>query len=388
MGTLNVKAVTALIRAAVPGHTVDGDGLRLSINKAGIAYWALRVRVAGKDYERTIGRADAIGLADAREKARVLRAELKAGTAAPSRRDVPTFEAAAREHYEAIKTTFKNAKHSAQFLSSLEAYVFPVFGSKAVDLVAEGDVTEALLKIWLTKHETASRVRQRIRAVLAAAKGRGWRTTAIDWDAVAAALPKHRKAVQHMASIGWEDVPEFVTALPASPSAPAIRAALQLLITTAVRPGNIAAARWEDIDLKDALWTIPADQMKGGKEHRVPLSAGALAALKIAEMSRVTDCELVFPGRADFEGKRGPISPDTMRMAMRRMGTDATPHGFRSSFKDWSLANGYPDHLSELALAHVDQNKVRRAYARTDLLKERRVMMEAWDKYIFKISRK
>lgn len=384
MAKLSVKAVQSAIKAAKPVRLGDGEGLQLFINKAGAAYWVLRFRHSGKDFERSLGRATEISLADARENARVLRKELIAAHDAPpaesvpEKEPVPSFMEAARQHHAVVAPTLRNAKHSAQWLSSLETYAFPHFGSKPVDEVDEGDIVKSLLPIWGTKRETAGRVMQRIRAVLSAAKGRGWRSAAIDWDAVNAALPRVKKNVRHMASVPFEEVPDFVRRLGASASSPSIRAALAYLIATAVRPGNIITVEWSHVDLENRTWTIPADLMKGGLEHRVYLPDGAMAALEIAAARRTAKSELIFPG----QGGDRPLSLDTLRMAMRRMNSEATPHGFRSSFKNWSLHNDYPDHLSERQLAHVDANQVRRAYARTDQFEQRRDMMIAWDKFV------
>lgn len=387
MGKLTALAVKAALKEGKPGSLIDGEGLRLAINKAGRAYWALRITIDKKTIERTIGRADAMSLSDARDKARAMRKELKeAGpeapapeVAAPVKREIPTFQSAAQTHYDLIKPTFRNAKHSAQFLSTLEAYAYPTFGQKPVDEVDEGDIVNALAAIWTTKRETAQRVRQRIRAVLAAAKGRGWRTASVDWDSINAALPKSKKAVRHMPSMPAVEVPGFYKSLAASASAPAIRAALQFLIVSALRPGNVVAARWAHIDREAKVMAIPGDLMKNGVTFRLPLTDGMLAALDIAEVYRNDRTDLIFPGLDRVTG----MSPDTLRMVMRRMAEDeAVPHGFRSSFKNWSLTNGYPDHISELQLAHTDPNEVRRAYARDDLLEARRTMMEAWDSFI------
>jgi integrase len=383
MGKLTAVEVKAALKTGKAARLIDGEGLRLTIDSKGRAYWVLRVMVAGKDMERSLGRADTLSLADAREKARETRKELLAGinttpTPPPVERIIPTFEAAARAHYKAIAPTFRNAKHSAQFLSTLRDYAFPQFGEKPVSDVDESDIVEALLPIWTTKRETAGRVQQRIRAVLASAKGRGWRTTAIDWDSVAAALPKVKKTVKHMPALPFADIPGFHRALAASSSAPVIRAALSFQIISALRPGNIISLRWDHIDRENGIVSIPGDLMKAGVAHRIPLTPGLIAALDIAELRRAKNAELVFPGIDRIT----PLSPDTLRMTMRRMGLVATPHGFRSSFKDWSLSAGYADHLSERQLAHTDPNEVRRAYARDDLLELRRAMMATWDSFV------
>lgn len=393
MGKLTALEVKAALKSKKVARLIDGEGLRLTIDAKGRAYWVLRVMVAGKDMERSLGKGDGLSLTEAREKARETRKALLAAIRSPNDgadlspndvspkapvREIPTFEKAARDHHAVIAPTLKNAKHAAQWLSSLESYIFPTFGQKQVDEVDEGDISEAILKIWTSKRETASRVKQRVRAVLSAAKGRGWRSVPIDWDAVDAALPRVRKIVEHMASVPFERVPAFHKALGASSSVPAVRAALAFLIFSTVRPGNIVTAEWSHIDREARTWTIPGELMKGGIPHRVFMTDGALAALDVAAAHRTSRSELIFPGRDGVS----PLSADALRMAMRRMGEDATPHGFRSSFKDWSLHNDYPDHLSERQLAHIDPNEVRRAYARTDLFDQRRDMMEAWDRFV------
>ena len=374
MGKLTTKGIAAL---EMPGRysDEDGTGFHLRVDSAGRKYFILRTHVGGVRKDIAIGSAQRMTLSAAREKARRVREEI-GSTGAPVAA-MPTFAEAARLAHSARTAGFRNGKHVAQWLSTLETYAYPLIGYRPVDQVVRADVVQVLTPIWLSKRETASRVLQRIDRVMRWAVGNGHRADRIDMSLVRDALPqqqRRRSDVRRMPSVPWKEAPAFWAALPMSRSAPEIRAGLALLMLTAVRPGNIATAKRSQIDLEAAVWAIPGDEMKGGEPHRVALSPAAVRLLKTVMESH--DNELLF-AVADR-----PMSPDTLRMTMRRMNRTETPHGFRSTFKDWSRAQGWADHLSETALAHIDPNEVRAAYARSDMLEERRPMMEAWASYL------
>ena len=373
MGTLTVRSVAALKE---PGRYSDGDGLHLRILADGRRYWVLRVQIDGRRRDINIGRADRIGLAAARELSRKERDQLKAGGKVERRRDM-TFARAAVEVHTARTKGWKGgatATHARNWLTTLETYAVPVIGDLSLADIERHHIIQILAPIWIDKEETARRVMQRLDAVMRWAVASGYRRDRIDMAVIRDGLPRQRKAVRHMAAVSADDIPDFYRAINDSPSAPAIRYALRWMALTIPRPGNVVRATWEQIDMAAAVWSIPGEQMKMSRPHTIPLSA---PALELLDTIRPIDASgLIFTAWGD------QMSPDTMRMAMRRMGRSETPHGLRSSFKEWSLSAGYPDYLSEKALAHVDKDKVRAAYARSDLLEERRPMMDAWAKFV------
>lgn len=376
MPRLTASSADKLIRDAAPGRYGDGEGLSLSIDKAGRAYWILRCNVRKKSFERSLGPASTVRLAEARVLARQARKDIERGE--PSRNSTPTFAQLAIKHHANTAGEFRNRKHAAQWLTSLETYAFPEIGHLPVDEITLADVRKVIIPIWRDKRETARRVRQRIRKVLAVAKADGWRNDFLDWETFNTTLPPSKRIVRHMPALDWEDVPAFYQRIAtSSASSPIVRSALSFLILTNVRPGNVRFARYENIT--GSVWAIPAEQMKADREHRAPLPTQAVAIIQAMAAINARDSKLIFPS----DDTVTPLSEDTLRMAMRRMGEDdATPHGFRSSFKDWSRAKGYPDWLSEIQLAHADNDQTRAAYARGDHLDARMVMVQAWADYV------
>lgn len=374
VGKLTIKKIESLTE---PGRYSDddGSGFHLRIDAQGRKYYVLRLHVGGKRKDINIGTPARISLSAAREKARVKREEAAQTDALPI--EIPTFETAATKAHAARTEGYKNPKHRAQWLSTLREHAFPIMGDKLVNEVSRSDVIAVLSPIWLKTPETARRVLQRIDRVMRWAVGEEFRKDRIDMDLVRDALPKQprkRLTVRRMPAVDWREAPEFWAALPLSVSAPVIRLGLALLILTASRPGNIRTAKRAQFDLESQTWLVPAEEMKMGIAHRVALSDEAVKVVRAA--LAMHNHELVFT----VDGT--DISVDTLRMMMRRMGHTATPHGFRSTFKDWSRKAGFADHLSEDALAHLDPNEVRAAYAREDFLEERRPMMAAWAAYL------
>jgi integrase len=390
MGKLTATGVK---RAALkePGTYVDGDGLMLVVkaskNRTSVRRsWMLRVLVDGKRRDFGLGSADDVSLADARDKADTMRKQAKAGidpvlqkrAAKLARLTIPTFQKAAESTHDEQKSSWRNEKHQGDWLSSLRLYVFPVLGDVRIDLIDAPMIRDVLLPIWLTKPETARRVRQRIRAVMGWAASNGYRP-AIDLSVMDAGLPKQPKRDGHFAAMDWQDVPAFVAKVRAAPETVG-RLALLFTLLTACRSGETRGALWEDFDLDAATWTIPSSRMKAGREHVIPLSAPALAILERAKLLRTENRKgvPVFPGRGG-----SPVSDMTMTKVMRDADQTASVHGFRSSFKDWASENtSFPDAVSEAALAHTDGNKTRRAYRRTDFFKMRVDLMAAWAAYV------
>jgi integrase len=374
VGKLTVKKVDSITE---PGRYSDGDGtgFHLRVDAQGRKYYILRVNVGRVRKDIAIGSAKRMTLSAAREIARKKLEAIEQTDTVPV--EMPSFEVAATKAHSARTEGYKNEKHRAQWLSTLAMYAYPLVGEKPISEVSRADVVAILTPIWLDKPETARRVLQRIDRVLRWAVGNNFRDDRIDMDLVRDALPKQRSKrlnVRRMPAVDWRDAPAFWHEIPLSSAAPIVRLGLSLLILTASRPGNIRTAKREQFDLRAKIWYRPGEDMKTGLPHRVPLSEEAVRIVRAA--MDLHNHELLFTVGGE------PISVDTLRMMMRRMGHTATPHGFRSTFKDWSLKAGYADHISEDALAHADANDVRAAYAREDFCEQRRPMMEAWASYL------
>lgn len=271
----------------------------------------------------------------------------------------------------------KASRRSAwQRLSTLEAYAFPKFGDVAVSEITGPEVRDALVAIWLEKPETARRVRQRIVTVIDWAVGKGYRSLPLPMAAINRSLPRVKAKTEHHSALPYEQVPAFLKRLRERESVG--RLAFEALILTAARSGEIRQAVWSEIDLENALWTIPANRMKAGREHVVPLSAEAVSAFKRAQTYREVRSEFVFPGAR--QGK--PLSDMTLTKICRDMEIAAVPHGFRSSFRDWvAETTEFDGEIAEMALAHTIENKVEAAYRRGNLLEKRRKLMDAWADY-------
>ena len=291
----------------------------------------------------------------------------------------PTFESAARQVHEANKASWKNAKHGAQWLSTLTTYAFPSLGPLRVDAINTPDVLRVLSPIWLQRPETARRVRQRIGTVLDWAKAAGFRTGDNPVEGVARGLPNQVDRDKHHAAMPYAEVPAFVQSLKALPSAEVTALALEFLILTAARTGEVIAARWSEINETARMWTVPAERMKAGREHRVPLADRPMAILKQVRSLTVDGSNYIFPGRSSDR----PISNMAFLMHLRRANLPVTAHGFRSSFRDWAAeATNFPREVAELALAHTISNKVEAAYRRSDLFDKRRELMIEWNIHV------
>jgi integrase len=400
-------------KLTVPGRYGDGDGLYFQVRDAERRSWLLRYRFNGKARAMGLGEYPLIGLADARDKAETARRLLKAGidpidqkhaTRAQAKADAvagTTFRETATLYIAAHEATWRNAKHRSQWRNTLETYCYPTFGDLPVKAIETAHVMKALEAIWHTKPETASRVRGRVEAILDYATARGWRSgdNPARWRGhVANLLPRRSKvrAVVHHAALPWKDIAAFMVAL-RDHQAMAARA-LEFTILTAARTGETMGARWSEIDLGAKVWTVPAERMKAGREHRVPLSKGALAVLEsVAPMADSPDA-YVFPSPARPSGKRPqnphnpqnaggrPLSNMAFTMLLRRMKRDdVTPHGFRSAFRDWcSEATSYSREVAEAALAHTVGDRVEAAYRRGDLFQKRAALMDAWGAFCAK----
>lgn len=370
-------------------------GLLLSPTKTGCK-WTLRFTspITGKRRDAGLGTYPETSIAEAREKALTMRRLIDNGNdpidARNSEREAKavaaaalTFEKAARQVHEELKPSWKNAKHAAQWISTLETYAFPKIGNRKLDSISPADCADVLRPIWLTKAETASRTKQRIHAVMQWAWAHG-HVTSNPVSVVDHILPKQSMKPEHQPAMPWRNVPTFVAVhLAKLKPGDTTRAALLLLIFTATRSGEVRGATWNEFDLKARTWIIPANRMKTGEPHRVPLSDAAVALLTSIRQVQLHET-LVFPSP-----REKVLSDMALTALLRRIkaesdtpGRVATAHGFRSSFRDWASEHGYARDLAERALAHAVANKVEAAYHRTDLLEQRRPLMEAWGKHL------
>ncbi|MDR2325519.1 MAG: integrase arm-type DNA-binding domain-containing protein [Acidovorax sp.] len=382
---------SAVAKLKEPGrYPVGGvDGLQLRITDAGTRLWICRITVNGVRRDIGLGYYEDVTLSqardEAREKHRSVRLGLDLGLPAVGQRPTKpvaievqkrTFKAVAIELIESKRDGWRNGKHVDQWRNTLETYAYPVMGDMDVAEVGLQHVLDVLRPIWGKKTETATRLRGRIESILGYAFVHGWRTgdNPAQWrgllDKVLPAPEKVRKR-EHFASMPVDDVPAFMARLAEIPGAAA--QALRLLILTAVRSGEVFGARWAEFDMVDGVWTVPAERMKAGVEHRVPLSRQVLALL--SSIPRIEGSELVFPSARGDK----PISNMSMTMLMRREKLDYVPHGFRSTFRDWAGDfTEYPRDILEAALAHTVGNKVEAAYRRKDALERRRPLMQDW----------
>ncbi|MDX8350265.1 integrase arm-type DNA-binding domain-containing protein [Cognatiyoonia sp. IB215446] len=367
------------VKTAGPGRHGDGRGLFLYVKPSGSRSWVLRYQMQGWRRDLGLGSFPDVTLAMARDRAseaRRLIAEGEDPIAKKQQATPKTFKDAALELIERKRPGWKNAKHAAQWTSTLEAYAFPKIGQVQVAKIETADVIAALTPIWSAKPETANRVRQRIEAVLDYTSALGIRTgdNPARWRGHLDHLlpkPKNVRAVKHHAALPHAEIADFMMQLDAREGVAA--RALGFTILTAARSGETRGATWAEIDLDAKLWTIPAGRMKAGKEHRVPLSKAAIALLG----SKRGGNELIF----ESEAKHGKsISDMSMTAVLRRMKRDdITVHGFRSTFRDWAgETTGFPREVIEAALAHGIKDKAEAAYARSDLFEKRRKLMAAW----------
>lgn len=377
------RALTAVQVRQLKSRHADGNGLYLVIDPAGAKRWVLRTIVRGRRRDIGLGSAKLVSLAEARETAATYRKTARAGgdpiaELRKARMEVPTFAEAARLVHEEHARAWRNPKHAAQWINTLSNYVFPHFGDRRVDEVAQADVLRALSPIWLAKPETARRLRQRIRTVFDWAKGAGHRSGDNPVDGVARALPRQNDHVVHHAALPYDQVPAFVATMRASGISDITKLAFELLVLTGTRTSEVIGALWEEFDLKNDIWTIPAERMKARREQRVPLCPRTVEIVTRAK-ELATGSAFVFHGRS----ARKPLSNMVFLKALERMELGVTAHGFRSAFRDWAAEQtNFPREVCEAALAHTIKDKTEAAYQRGDLLEKRRALMLAWSDFI------
>jgi len=378
----------------VPHGGVTGLTLLPSKKQRGSGKWVLRYvsPVSGKRRNAGLGAYPEVGIATAAKIGRQMREQIANGQdpltekeAQEQRQVIPTFQGAAIQVHEELRPGWKNAKHAQQWINTLTEYAFPKIGAIQIDQLSPRHVADVLRPIWLEKAETASRVRQRIHAVMAWGWAHGF-NNANPVDVVGHLLPGQASLSirrEHQPAMPWQSLPAFAASeLDCSADLDVTRRAMLFLILTAARSGEVRGMTWDEVDLPGAVWTIPASRMKAKQAHRVPLSRQALLLL---QQQFGQHHQLPFPSvRA-----RTVMSDMTLTALLRRLeapsdsnGRVATAHGFRSSFRDWCSEHGYARDLAERALAHTVKSQVEAAYHRTDLLEQRRPMMQAWSDYV------
>jgi integrase len=381
---LNKLSATQAAKITKPGRHSDGGGLYLFIDQHGRRRWIFMYMRDGKRTELGLGGGRDLSLANARAEAAKLREILtmrgdpKAERAKDER--IPTFGECADAYVEAMKPSWRNAKHAAQWTMTLTKYAKPIRGMP-VNAIGTQNVLDVLQGLWKRTPETAERLRGRIENVLDAAKAKGHRygENPARWRGhLDQLLPKRQRLSRgHHAALPYDAMPDFMADLRGR-SAIAARA-LEFTILNAARSGEVLGAEWDEIDTEKKVWTIPAERMKAGREHRVPLSPRAMEIVEA--MAKLGTEGYLFPGPKP----KKPLSSMAMSMLLRRMKAEITVHGFRSTFRDWaSETTGFPHEVCEMALAHTIGNKAEAAYRSGDLFDKRRRLKEAWAAYCAK----
>jgi integrase len=386
------------------GLYADGGGLYLQVSAGKSKSWIFRFKRDGKTRDMGLGGWPSISLADAREKAAEARRHHAQGKDPIAARDAAlakarleaaravTFKQCAEALIGSHEGTWRNPKHRQQWRNTLKTYAYPVIGNLPVADVDTPLVLKIIEPIWHTKTETAKRVRGRIERVLNSAKAKGFRQgeNPAQWrghlDQILPAPSKVRRVIHHPA-LPYRELPALMAALRSRDSISA--RALEFTILNAARTNEALGATFDEINDRTKLWTVPAERMKGHREHNVPLTARALAIVEEMNAQRISD--YIFPGMRKDE----PLSDMAMLELVRgfglldKAGAGITVHGFRSTFKDWAMEQTtYPDFLSEMALAHISGDKAREAYARAELIKKRRALMNAWEAFCFSAGAK
>ena len=373
-------SATAVRNLKEPGKYYDLHGLFLRIEPTGSRRWVQRVSVAGRQREIGLGSADLVTLAEARELAVSNKKLARAGgdplAAKQARIAIPSLNEAIDKVIELNAPTWTNAKHAAQFKSTLTNYVTPKLGRRPVNDIQAADILSVLQPIWVDKNETARRVKQRIGTVMKWAIAQGYRTDDPTL-ALNQVLPKPNKRPKHRASLPYADVSDCLNVIKNSDAMLSTKLAIELLVLTATRSGEVRLADWSEVDLDAKTWTIPAERMKMKEEHVIPLSDRALHVLQRAKA--LGDEGLIFPGMRSGR----PMSDMTMSKLVKELGYPVDIHGFRTSFRTWVQEQTNTAHeVAERALAHKTTNKVEAAYARSDLFEKRRKLMDAWASYL------
>ncbi|WP_419933466.1 tyrosine-type recombinase/integrase [Candidatus Poriferisodalis sp.] len=377
------KRLTAkTVEHAPPGKHTDGCGLTLVVKPSGTRSWVVRLTVDGKQRDFGIGGYPGVSLADARLRAALMRADLVEGRSsagARRARSAPTFAVAAKSVHDMNLPRWRNRHAANEWLASLERYAFETIGDVPLQRITRNDIIAVLMPIWGTKPETARRVRQRIRKVMQHGMAHGWVDIDPAGDVIDGALPPMPKIKSHQRALPYSEVPAALEKISRSQASEASKLCMRFLVLTAARSGEARGARWTEVDAERATWTIPAERMKADREHRVPLSGRSLEVLEAA-LPLDDGSGLVFPSPQ----RRGePLSSQALLQLLRTQDLATTVHGFRSAFKTWCVEQAAtPWTVGEAALAHVVGNSVEASYIRSDLLDQRRQLMQNWANFV------
>ena len=379
MGRLTVAMVRSLSKS---GRYGDGPSSTLYLNIApgGSKSWVQRLVVAGKRRDMGLGGFPLVTLAEARDQAFENRRLARRGgdpLAQKRRSRVPTFAEAVLKTHEANRPRWRSSKTVRTWLRQLERHAFPVLADLPVDRIGREDVLRVLTPIWAQHPDIARKLRGRIRATLAWCQAHGYIESNVAGEAIAGALPAMPATMAHYRALLYKEVPNALEAVRASGASTTAKLGFEFLVLTAARSGEVRSAAWSEVDLEARAWRIPATRMKGGAEHRVPLSDAAVDVLERVRPLRDRS-DLLFPS-ASRPGK--PLSNMTWTKLLREQGINAVPHGFRSSFRDWCAETGKPREVAEAALAHT-VGGVEGAYFRTDLFERRRQVMQGWAQFL------
>jgi integrase len=393
MSALTGKLSKSKIKTLGPGRHGDGDGLYLIVDPppSKKKRWIVRVTVKGQKNRKGaplrtdfgLGGADVVSLDDARERALEYRRLAKQGLNPRfhGKQDIPNFEEMAQQVHIARLPTWKNPKHAQQWINTLRDYAFPFIGRMPVNAIDQPEVLMCLSPIWTEKNETARRLAQRIKIVLDVAKSKGFRDGGNPVVSIrdGNVLPKVKVKPKHHAALAWQDTPAFYQRLSERSAMAAI--ALKFTILTASRTNEVLGMEWNEVDWEKQIWTCPEVRMKTGEEHRVPLTDEMIVILKSL---RPLESKLVFEGQK----RHRPLSNMSMLMLLRRMAVeDVTVHGFRSTFRVWAAEVAKaPREVAEMCLSHSIGSEVERSYARSDLLEQRRKLMDHWSSFMIESS--
>ena len=385
MASLTNKLTSLMVKqTSKPGRYADGNCLYLYIDPQGSKRWVLRIVVFGRRRDMGLGSVSCVGLEEAREKARSFRKMAREGLDPIAERNVQrsadiTFKAAALSVHALNSPTWKSKKHAEQWLSSLELHVFPIIGEKAVSELTSNDVLLVLSPLWVNKNDTAKKLRQRLRMVVKWARAKGYFSGEDPVELAEQALPRVKTNNSHFKAVNFVELPQIIQRLHNSKISSSTKLALEFLIITACRTTEVLGANWSEIQYGNRTWLIPAERMKAGRAHEVPITVRMLDILKEAEALSQKN-SLIFPSQINGRA----LSNNTLRIALqKRLNVDATVHGMRSSFKDWvSETTTYANEVSEMALGHSIPSKVEAAYRRGNLLEKRRQLMEDWSNFL------
>ena len=367
-----------------PGKYADGNNLYLQIDISGARRWILRLTVGHRRRDMGLGSTMIVSLEEARQLARLYRGIAKSGGDPFLQRQKErgfkvTFAYCAQKVHELNKPTWKNEKFALQWYSSLENHVLPKIGKLPISQITSSDILNVLSPIWNTRTDTARKLKQRIRLIIKWARAKGFFQGDDPVELAEQALPRKKRSDNHHKSLSYKNVPDLIVKIKESKISLPTQLAIQFTILSACRTSEVLRASWDEIDMQNLIWTIPAKRMKTGKIHEVPISSGMKDILKDAK-DKIGSPDYIFS--SDQSGKE--LSNNTLRLAVqKRLGIDTTIHGMRSSFKDWaSETTNFANEVSEMALAHVIPNKTEAAYRRGNLMDKRRHLMQIWSDFI------